>query len=144
MDGETCGVELAADWRVLPWWRVITSYTFIQMQLHTNSGGNSNLMELAEGENPHHQVSVRSLMNLPWHLELDLWARYIDNLPAQKVGSYVSFDTRLAWKPQRNLEVSIVGQNLFDESHPEFMPEFLDVFPTEVERSIYGKITWRY
>jgi len=32
---------------------------------------------------------------------------------------YTRFDTRLGWKPNDNFELSLVGQNLFDPSHPE-------------------------
>jgi len=33
---------------------------------------------------------------------------------------------------------------LFDNQRPEFNPELLDVLPTEVERSVYCKIVWRF
>jgi iron complex outermembrane receptor protein len=33
MDGETYGVEVAADWRASDWWRIHASYTYLQIQL---------------------------------------------------------------------------------------------------------------
>lgn len=39
--------------------------------------------------------------------------------------------------PPRDLEISIVGQNLLSPRPPEFLG-------TEVERSVFGKITWRF
>jgi len=50
-------------------------------------------------------------------------------------------DARLAWRPSKKLEVAVVGQNLFDKSHPEFEPQFLQTLPTEVERGVYLKAT---
>jgi iron complex outermembrane receptor protein len=58
--------------------------------------------------------------------------------------SYVTPDARLSWRPQDNLELSLVGQNLLDDHHPEFVPEIIDTSPSEVERSVYGEITWRF
>ena len=80
-------------------------------------------------------------MDLNRHLELDLQARYVDNLSAQDVDSYIAVDARLAWKPTNKMEMAVVGKNLFDRSHPEFEPQFLPTTPTEVERSVYFKIT---
>ena len=144
MKGETYGVEVAANWFALDWWRLQAAYTYLQMQLHLDADSGDTMSESAEGESPHHQISFRSSTDLPMDLELDLWVRYVDNLPTQNVGSYITLDTRFAWKPHKQLEVSIVGQNLLDNYHPEFQPEIVDTSPTEVERSVYGKITWQF
>lgn len=144
MEGSTFGVELAVDWRVMDTWRLAAAYTFLQMQLHVYGDSRDMFSEGAEGENPHHQFSLRSSMDLLENLELDFWARYVDNLPTQDVGSYVSLDIRLGWKPRNNLELSVVGQNLLDSQRPEFIPEIVNTTPTEVERGVYGKITWNF
>lgn len=144
MAGETYGVELAANWHALDWWRLQAAYTYLQMQLHLDADSGDTTSESAEDESPHNQISLQSSMDLPRDVEFDLWVRYVDNLPSQNVGSYVSLDTRIAWKPRKQLEVSIVGQNLLDNHHPEFQPEIVDTSPTEAERSVYGKITWRF
>jgi iron complex outermembrane receptor protein len=60
------------------------------------------------------------------------------------VSSYVELDLRLGWMPIKNLEFSITGQNLLHAHHPEFNPSFLQTQRAEVERSVYGKITWRF
>jgi len=83
-------------------------------------------------------------MDLTRDLDFDLWLRYVDNLPSQDVGSYITLDARLGWKLHKDIELSVVGQNLIDSHRLEFKPEILDTYPTEVERSVYGKITWRF
>ena len=40
-------------------------------------------------------------------------------------------------------EISLVGQNLLTPRHAEF-PDFYPVLHTQVERSVFGKITWRF
>jgi len=98
MDGETYGIELAADWRVLDWWRLQAAYTYLQIQLNLDEDSRDTLSKSAEGESPHHQISFQSSMDLVKDLELDMWVRYIDDLPSQNVESYITLDARLGWK----------------------------------------------
>ncbi len=144
MEGHVYGIELAANFQVLEWWRLQSAYTYLQMQLHLDGDSTDQTSEFTEGESPHHQLSLRSSMDIMTDLDLDLWARYVDNLPAQGIGSYVTLDVRLAWKPRNDLALSIVGKNLLDSQHPEFQSDRDFSSSTEVERSIYGKISWHF
>jgi iron complex outermembrane receptor protein len=83
-------------------------------------------------------------MDIPGNIEFDWWLRYMDKLPNNDVDSYITLDVRLGWKPIENLEFAIVGQNLLDDQHPEFTSEFIKSLPAEIERGVYGKITWRF
>jgi iron complex outermembrane receptor protein len=65
----------------------------------------------------------------------------VDSLPGLGLPSYYSLDAHLGWKPVRNLEFSIGGQNLLDNRHLEFLPDFVNTAPTVVKRSIFGSIT---
>ena len=40
--------------------------------------------------------------------------------------------------------ITLIGQNLLDGAHPEFASEKLDAATMEVERGVYGKITWQF
>ena len=53
-------------------------------------------------------------------------------------------DLRLGWQPKENLDISIMGQNLLDDAHFEFVPTLVDFIPTKVQRGVYGKVTWRF
>src|SRR5438094_7919943 len=105
------------------------------------------IFQLAEGRSPRHQAQVHSLLDLTRNLQFDTAVYYVDNLPSLRVPvpGYVRLDFRLGWRPNRNLEVSLVLQNLLDNHHPEFgnSPENFDV-ATEVRRSIYGMASWRF
>jgi iron complex outermembrane receptor protein len=143
--GETYGVELAVTAQATDWWRLYGSYTYLQMQLHTRHGSTDTTSEAAEGQSPHHQFSIRSSMDLPGHFEVDCGLRYVDPLPALDVPSYFTLDARLAWRPNRRWEISVVGQNLWDNRHPESAPSaFIGTQSTEVERAIYGKIAFNF
>jgi iron complex outermembrane recepter protein len=145
MDGDTYGVEISTEWQPVKRWKLQGAYTFLQMNLSPQSAlANTSSAAIIEGRSPRHQFSLRSGLDLPHNWEFDLWFRYVDSLVTGNVPSYTTLDARLGWKPVRNLEISIVGQNLLDDRHFEFVPDFLWSIPTEVPRGVYGKITWRF
>ncbi len=146
------GLELVLDWWPMNWWRLQSTYSYIHISVSpladSHDPGRNNV--LAEQSSPNHQLSIRSMMNLRDDLSLDLWVYYVDELERSaysradsRVPGYTSFNLRLAWKPVRDLEVALVGQNLFDNHHPEFIGEnFLSI--TEVERSLYAQLRWHF
>lgn len=145
MSGETWGIEATAEWKPLDWWRLMAAYTFLDIHIGF-CGDIPDLYNKAamEGRSPRHQFSLRSQADLGRNVELDLWLRYAGRLPNLQIGSYVTFDARLAWKPVNGMEISLVGQNLFHARHSEFSPEFITTVPTDVERQVYGAITWHF
>jgi len=143
MDGDSFGVELAADWQVLPSWRLQGSYSYLQLLLDVDEGSNTRFKELAE-TSPHHQGALRSSLNLTDNLEWDLWWRYVGDLPTSAIRHYQTLDARIAWRPRTGLELAVVGQNLLAPHHGEFASEHLDAARIEIERGVYGKATWQF
>lgn len=143
LSATTTGVEVSVDWRPLDWWRLQTSYTYLSIRM-----GNTDSLDPIRGnlpeENAQHQVSARSMMQLPGNLEFDVWGRYVDKLPALRIPSYATLDLRLAWKPTKQWELALVGQNLLDTHRPEFIATILPQAQSEVQRGAYVKATWRY
>jgi iron complex outermembrane receptor protein len=142
--GEAYGVELAATWEITRWWRLQPAYSFLDLELHRRAGSADTISELDEGKSPRHQVSVRSSVDLPYELGIACVVRYVDQLPALNISSYVGLDVRLTWRPTRHLEFSIIGQDLLDNRHTEFRPSFIDTQQTDVQRGVYGKVLWRF
>lgn len=141
---ETYGIELALDWRPEDWLRLNLAYSFLEMQLHKESFSTATSGESAEGESPEQQISLRSSFDISNNLTFDTWLRYIDELPTQNVNAYVTFDARLAWQIKNNVELSITGQNLLNDSQLQFKPEILDITSTQAERSVYLKMQWQF
>ena len=142
MHGETYGAELAATWELTECWQLYGQYTFLQMQLHRDPGIGA-AAEGDEGRSPHNQVYLRSSWDLAWQWELDLIGRYVDELPTLNVPSYIETDVRLAWHPNRRLEVAVVGQNLLDSHHLEFgTGTLIQNVNVEAERGVYAMATW--
>jgi iron complex outermembrane recepter protein len=145
LEGESYGGEIAANFQAADWWRWHASYSYLQLQLHpTTTPLDPTTERNIEGFSPHHQCTIGSGMDLPGRVGLDWSVRYVDELPAAGVDSYVTLDVRLSWRPTPNLELSVMGANLLDNRHPEFIPTSIRTQRTEVERSVYGKITWRF
>lgn len=142
---ESYGVELALQFQINDWWSLRPSYAYLEIQAHAASSQSADEIE-AEGSSPRHQFSARSLMNFGRRWELDCWLRYVDQLPFLNIPSYLTMDVRLAWHPKANLELALIGQNLFDNQHPEFFENRFGVpgQPAEVERGVYAKVTWRF
>ncbi len=144
MSGGTYGVELFADWKVIPKWRLVGSYSYLQMDIHKNRDSQDPTADNPNGSSPRHQWYLRSSIDLPKHFEQDTTLRFVDHLPSLNVPSYYSLDAHLGWRPVTKLEISIGGQNLLNNWHFEFMPDFVNTSPTVVKRSIFGSITWKF
>jgi iron complex outermembrane recepter protein len=152
MEGETYGFEVANTFKATDWWRIRANYSFLKINLHLDNGANDPVgLEGAEHDSPVHQVGIRSLMDLHtalgiknYDLELDGGMRYVDSLSNRGVPSYIVGDIRLGWRsPKKHWEVSITGQNLLD-THREFAPSYIPTQVTEVETSVFAKVTFRY
>jgi iron complex outermembrane receptor protein len=144
MSGGTYGVELFADWRVVPKWRLVGSYSYLQMDIRKNSDSQDPTPDLPNGSSPRHQWYLRSSIDLPKHFEDDTTLRFVDHLSGLNIPSYYSLDAHLGWRPVPRVELSISGQNLLDNKHLEFIPDFINTAPTEVKRTVYGSLTFRF
>jgi len=138
-EGETYGVELSGNWRATGWWRFRGGYTYLQKDLRATSPTAN--PSVREGNDPENQFLVQSIVDLPAHFQFDVVGRYVDTLANPNVPSYFTCDVRVAWRYKDSLEISLVGQNLWDNQHPEFGAA---AARQEIPRSIYGKVTWRF
>lgn len=145
MEGETYGGELVLDWRPYAWWRLEGTYSIIKMDIREEYPNDLvRVADVIEGQTPEQQYGVRSAMNLPHDIELDLWLRYVDGLSAvfYKIPAYWTLDARIGWR-FREFSFDLVGQNLFDDSHPEFFSEMFNPPHSEIQRGVYFRVTWR-
>jgi iron complex outermembrane receptor protein len=137
--GQSYGAELTADYQVTDWWRLRAGYTELQIHVRSKPGSTDTSKGSGESHDPNHQFFLRSSVDLPCHLEFDTAFRYVTHIANQRVPSYGELDLRLAWRPIPKLEFAIVGQNLLHDQHAEFGTM---AARQEIERSVYGKITY--
>jgi iron complex outermembrane recepter protein len=136
--GESYGGEAVLTVAATDSWRLSASYSLLMMHVQGEPASDADSFGLNA---PTHQVVLRSSYDFTRHASLDAQLRYVDNVRA--VSAYVTADIRLSYRPTANLELSLVGQNLLDDRHPEQTSE-LGVPTTEVPRGFYGRITWRF
>ncbi|MFC1735783.1 TonB-dependent receptor plug domain-containing protein [Candidatus Hydrogenedentota bacterium] len=145
MDGDVYGFELSTKWQAMENWQLSANYSYIRTSFELDgSSGDTNSKGLYS-VNPRHQISVRSFLSLTHNLEFDVMAYYVDNIASSDfdVPSYVRVDARLGWKPRDNLKLSFGVKNIFDKEHREF-DRNNGVNPTNIERSCYAEIVWRF
>ncbi len=132
------GVELAMDWRPLDSVSIKANYSYLNTR--------SSVLGIVSNQDtaPKHKAVLSTAYQLGRQWELDLTGRYVSRIELLAVGAYFGLDARLAWKPLDNLEISLVGQNLLDSSHPEFDERTFETIPTEIERSLYGKFRLQF
>lgn len=145
MHGTTEGVEVSADWRISNRWTLSPGYALLLMHLHADpTSTDATSAPDTEGSNPRHQIFVRSHLDLRRRLAWDTNVNYVDALPAQQIPSYVRLDSQLTWQLGESLELGLVGQNLVQDHHPESNDIFTIVNPSQIKRSVYARITWRF
>ncbi|MBN1615130.1 MAG: TonB-dependent receptor [Deltaproteobacteria bacterium] len=143
MHGKTYGIELAADWRVVPRWRLQAAYTYLYVALEVDEGSLMAL-ENPDGRSPQNQISLRSAFELMKDVEFDAWVRYADRIKSLDLSGYTTLDLRIGWKPNPNVELSLVGQNLLENEHQEFSQMGAFTAAAKVPRSVYGKVLWKF
>lgn len=140
-EGDTAGAELMITWQPASWWRLTGSYSYLHEDLRFESGIVDPTAGFLETNDAPHTAKLTSAINLRNNVEVDLSFRYVDRLPFPYVPSYLELDVRLGWRPTEALELSLVGRNLLDASHPEFAAT---IMPVEIERGAYFQITWHH
>jgi iron complex outermembrane receptor protein len=144
MGGATYGSELFTEWRPMSAFKMSGAYTFLKMDIDRDADSLDLTSPDPDGASPRHQFSMRSAIDLPKNLQQDVIWRYVGALDGLMIPSYYSLDAHLGWAPTRHLHVSIGGQNLTDNRHLEFRPDFIATTPTVVRRTYQLTARWTF
>jgi iron complex outermembrane receptor protein len=145
MYGETHGVEVSAKWKIATRWTITPAFAFEHIYLHlAPTSLDTTSVAAGEGDSPHYWARLDSHVNLPGIYSWDATANFVDRLTALNVPAYTSLDTRLTWQHQEHLSISLVGQNLENDRHLEFLNSGGTGLETEVKRNGFVKFTWRF
>jgi iron complex outermembrane receptor protein len=134
------GAEFSANWNVTGRWRISPGYSYF----HIDVDGDSSGLVTPLGTSPNHQFQIRSQLDLPRHFEWDNTLGYVSKLAAGNVPAYARVDSRLGWRVGEFVELSVVGQNLSTPRHAEFFDSTTTTDYTLLERTVFGKVTWRF
>ncbi|MDB5758306.1 MAG: hypothetical protein JWM30_1595 [Burkholderia sp.] len=139
--GSTQGIEAWGAWHPAAGWRLSAGGVVqrIRTALMPGSQDSTGATGLVNGDPSNHWM-LRSSYDIAPSQELDLTVRHSGALKAPAVPAYTTLDLRYAWQLQRNLELSVTGQNLLDRRHTEFgAGAGASIF----ERSVFVRLAWR-
>jgi iron complex outermembrane receptor protein len=141
LQGESYGVEVTGDYYVNDWWRLHGGYTEMRISLRPELTSTDRSNGSGESHDPNRRLLLRSSIDAFHHVQFDSIFRFASEIRNQQLPGYAELDLHLSWQPKPSLEFSIVGQNLLHDKHAEFgSPGSRQ----EIERSVYGKVVWRF
>lgn len=139
--GATKGVEVAPEWRPVSFWRLRGSYSFLHMSLAALPGIYAGAPPSSTtGASPQHEATVESSFDLGKKFQLDLTYRFVSSLAAQNVPAYSTGDARFAWQFSHRIGFSLVGRNLFQRYHVEYVGD--PGPPIGIVRNVYAALTF--
>jgi len=148
LQGETYGFETWGSYRISDWWNVSAGYNWLRKHLHFESGSAGVGGTSIAGNDPNYQFSLRSSMNLPHAITLDLDLRKIAALPDPASASYTELNLRLGWAASDTFDIALVGRNLFHPQHEEFGDTSASLQlgspGVETARSVDIDMRWRF
>ena len=137
------GIEIVADFLARPSWQLRLLYSHARMDIDLSRGSVDAQAREFEKDMPPHQWSLISFMNLPADFSLVSVARYVDRIEGQGIESFLTFDGRLQWRPSERLDVALVGRNLTNSPHTEFVSVASRTLPTQIATSGHLAFRWR-
>ncbi len=145
-NAKTYGIECSFDWKPYNRMRLRAAYTYLKINASLDEGSQYRNYADIEGESPEHQFSLITFINMPYKMDLNVWTRYVDRLSTDRmyIEAYFNLDVCLTVHLLHKVELSIVGQNLLDDHHPEFSTLSIPFVSTEVQRGFYGSVQWEF
>jgi iron complex outermembrane recepter protein len=148
MEGETYGVEAWGAYQVADWWRLSAGANWMHKDLRFKPGSSRVGGIQIAGDDPAHQLSLRSEMQLGSKFRLDLDLRHVDDLPAPASPAYAELGARLRWAVNDTVEMVLTGSNLLHRRHLEFGSTGaafqLGASGVETSRSVFLDTRWRF
>jgi iron complex outermembrane receptor protein len=133
------GAELTGMWQPMPRWRLFGEISYLDLDVRPA------VLQLARniaGSTAQLRASLRSNLDLADDWEIGVGLRYVEDLPALNLPSYVGAEVRVAKELTEGVKLALVGQNLWEPRHAEFRTGSFPIDPY-VERSVYLALTWR-
>lgn len=133
-EADSHGVELMFRYEASDSWNLKLGYSFFDLEVELPEDSLDPITGEIPGQSPKHQALLGIDVVLPAHIELGLFAKYVDELERFEVPSYTSVAVHSSWRPIELIELSITGQNLLEDEHIEFGTDTWEPVAT-IERS---------
>ena len=143
LSGQTYGLEISADWRVLDCWRIAASYTWLTADLAVL--GTDREDEIQWEENiPHNQAQLHSYLDITRNVSFNTSLYYVDLINYSRIPPYLRLDMNVSWRPTKNIELILGASNLLDPSHAEWNASPQKELSTESQQEFYGQFILKF
>ena len=137
------GIEISSNYFVTQNWQLKLSYSYIDFDFDYKDGTADTLpVEKVAAKN---KASFYSFYTVTEDVKWDVMVYYQDSKnpsynydPQDGTPSFIKLDSRLSWSPREDLEVYIVGQNLWDHSTRETL------YYAEAPRTFYVGLNYKF
>jgi len=140
--GGAFGAELAAQWSPTSTLHFGTAYSLFELALAQSAPFAGDQAQIVNGTTPRHELNLRTALDLRRNLTWSSTARFVDRRTVQAVPGYTEVDATLQWSPFESGEFKMGVNNFLNKEHMEFSSP-IELF-TEMGRTFYGKMTWRF
>lgn len=135
------GVEAWANYQLTDWWQVSAGISAEHENFRYLPGSLSAVGLAWVADDPGHQASLRSTMNLGHGVTLEAFLREVGELPHPVVPGYTELNARIGWQVNRRLNLSLSGFNLLHPQHVEFINPGQS---TEIPRMVFAQAQVRF
>lgn len=146
MSGRTGGVEMTATYQPTSFWRLAGSLTTFSDSLDSpsfmDSFGRSSVIE-GQGSTPRFQAVLKSHLQCTNDLSFDLGILHNGEIAANYYPAYTRFDAQLSYNVKTDLQLSLIGRDIFGKSRQESGGSLFEV-PSATERSWSMKLTYKF
>lgn len=138
------GGEFTVEYKPYKTWKLSASYSYLQSIVKQGTSLDTADASIVEGSAPRNAVVIRSSADLSEDVTFDVFGRYQQALRLNSVPSYFEVDSNIIWKLNSNVSLSLLGQNLIQSSHLEYLGNLFGPSPTAIRRTIMGGITCKF
>jgi iron complex outermembrane receptor protein len=124
------------------WWRTTAGYTWLDTSVTVTPVSRVGGAGASEANDPHHLFALRTSIDLPRDVDLDVSVRAVGALSTPVVPAYTALDLRVGWSATNQVELFFSGHDLFDARHPEFGAP--GPSRVEIQRAVRVGITVRH
>lgn len=140
MEGHSHGVEMWGTYQLLPQWRMSAGLTALSQTFKLKPGSNDVSAPATSDKDPSHTWQLRSAYNIAPNKEFDVSVRHVAELNNPDVPAYTAVDARFGWRVRKDIELSVIGQNLLGTEHAEYGSQ---QFRSEIPQGVFFKVDWR-
>ncbi len=138
----TRGLEATAEIQATRRWQIFSGYSFLWERFTPDADSRDPSPGTIEHNDPRHQFTFRSFLNVTDGVEVDGVFRAVSRLSNPAIPAYAELTVHAGWTaPNRRFEIELVGDNLLHPHHPEFSGLAL---AEEFRRSLFTQALWKF